>query len=257
MDAIIGYTGLVGKNLLKQKKVDLLFNSKNIADIVNYEIGILYCCAPSAVKWKINKDPVSDLQNILQICNFLKNTKINKIVLISTIDVYDIKDSMNNEEDLNHNEIFDLSYGQNRKFFEKVIKSISSDYHIVRLPGLFGAGIKKNILYDLQNDNMIENISLNTSYQWFNLDKLNNFINLAIEKNIKEINLFSEPVNTLEIVKNIFPSKLKLCTGQSKFKYNLTTKYAHFFKTKYNEEYIENSDNILQQIENYVRENKC
>jgi hypothetical protein len=37
------------------------------------------------------------------------------------------------------------------------------------LPALFGKHIKKNIIYDLLNENEIHNINYNSLYQWYNL----------------------------------------------------------------------------------------
>lgn len=251
MNAIIGYTGFVGSNLSNQKKFDLFFNSKNINNITNYNIDTAYVAAPSATKWIINKSPICDLKNIVNLSSLLLKSKIKRIVLISTIDVYKDKNFLHDESFVNHKNIGNSSYGQNRLFFEKIIKENSNCFNIIRVPGLFGPNLKKNIIYDLINNNMLEKISLNTEFQWLNIQNLNKYIEISINNNIKEINLFTEPIKTKDLVEHVFPEKINFCNGDSKNKYNIKTLHHNLFNSKVNG-YIEESDSVLNQIKNYV-----
>ena len=66
--AIIGWTGLIGGNLLNQykkkfNKIDL-FNSKNINKISKKDkYDVVFCAAFPATKWLANKAPAKDKKN--------------------------------------------------------------------------------------------------------------------------------------------------------------------------------------------------
>lgn len=225
---IVGYSGFVGGNLLLDNEFDKLYNSKNFKDAKNTEINIMYFCGIPAIKWYANNNPEKDDETITNIINILNTIKINKFILISTIDVYE---NINGDFDENYicNYSINHTYGKNRYLFEKYISEKFNDYHIIRLPALFGYGLKKNILYDLLNNNNINKISINTKFQWYNLDWLNNDINYIINNNIKICNLFTEPLETINIIK-LFDYNLNLFEQNSYLTYDLKTK---FYSNKY------------------------
>ena len=74
MKLLIGSTGLIGTTLKDSLSFDYEFNSTNINDLVSLEISDttdVYLSCLSAEKWKVNKDPQSDLDNILKIIEIL------------------------------------------------------------------------------------------------------------------------------------------------------------------------------------------
>ena len=94
---IIGYTGLIGKILFKDLNYERKFllykyNSKNIEKINNKNFDKIYCAGLPAEKWKANKFPLKDKQNIEKLSKILKSTNCKKFILISTIDVYKKKE---------------------------------------------------------------------------------------------------------------------------------------------------------------------
>ena len=157
--AIIGYTGLIGNNLLNQYKKNFyridLFNSKNINKLnKNDKYDFVFCAALPATKWLANKAPIKDKKNTEKLIKSLKKVNTKKFLLVSTIDVN-----------------FRHAYGLNRKVLEKFVKKNFKNNYILRLPGVFGKGLKKNIIYDLINKNNISQIYLNDKYQWYDCRK--------------------------------------------------------------------------------------
>lgn len=137
---LIGYTGFVGSNILSQLKNKYkkmkLYNSKNIEDISGEKFDLLIISGVSANKQFANMNPLEDRNNILKLDNNLSKITSKETVLISTIDVF--------TED---------AYGKNRKDFENSVKKSLNlgNVHILRLPGVFGPGLKKNVIYDIKN----------------------------------------------------------------------------------------------------------
>ena len=223
MRVIVGDTGLIGRNLMSQAEFNLSFNSSNIinfCDMVKNNDELYLSCLP-ATKWQVNLNTNSkffDMLNAINIFNILKTHSYSKIVLISTIDVYDHTElgSAENEEVITET----MSYGQNRLRFEKMITS-SLDYEsikIVRLPAVFGPNLKKNLLFDLLNNNQTDKINLNSSYQWYNLNNLFRDIENFKNNDVPILNLFSEPVSTQEIV-NIFNKDVGFYGNHIKYDY--------------------------------------
>lgn len=249
MKILIGNTGLVGTTLKNEIKFDLEFNSNNISsfiDDVPNNCDIYLTCLP-ATKWLVNKNIIGDIDNIYNLIKILSNKTYNNITLISTIDVY-------NESPLKSNEDYipnfsKLNYGNNRYLFELLVKEYLEfkKLAIFRLPALFSKDIKKNVLYDLINDNNVESININSKYQWYNLQNLVNDINsFQIKYPENEVfNLFTEPINTIDIVK-LFPNVNidNLYKGDTII-YDYTTKFGT---------YILNKETVINEIKTFVNE---
>ena len=246
-NCLIGYSGFIGSNL---KNSDILkfkdfYNTSNILDITNKKYNLCVCSAPSATKWKINQDPLSDLGNIINLCNILKTVHFEKFVLLSTIDIYDSVDCNKDESD--YTTFTGSSYGQNRGLFENIILDLFCDkVKIIRLPALYGKGLKKNIIYDLMNGNMIENISLETEFQWYDVSDLEYDIDRILGTKDAVHNLFPEPLLTKTIVENYFPSKLKVCLGKSNKSYRVKTRHT-------TSGYLYNKEVVLDKIGRFLK----
>lgn len=256
-NAIVGYTGFVGSNLLQFYKFDFFYNSKNFIEAKNKTFNKLFFCGIPAVKWKANKNPEEDYEIIENIKLILNTINVNKIILISTIDIYEkVDQELNEDYIINFNE--NHTYGKNRFLFEEYIKNNFNNYYIIRLPALFGKGLKKNIIYDLINNNNIEQIPYNSEFQWYYLDWLKKDIEIVLSNNIKICNFFTEPIDTKYIIKLFnkiykkdYEFKIEhLGLNTKKINYNTCSKYSKLFN--YNDKYIRNNNEVLEAIEEYL-----
>ena len=149
MDFLVGYTGFVGSNLKDSHKFDGLFNRQNIQEAYGKHPDLLVYAGIPAEKYLANKSPKKDLDTILKAIYNIQKIKPQKLILISTIDVYEKAINVNEDDLADAKE----AYGKNRRFLEIWIQEQVPNFHIVRLPALFGVGIKKNFIYDLININ--------------------------------------------------------------------------------------------------------
>lgn len=251
MKIIIGDTGLVGTTLCESINFDLKFNSKNLNTFTSIvdDGGELYLSCLPATKWMVNKNVTGDFENMLEIFKVIKNKKYSKVVLISTIDVY-TNQTLKSDEDTTPL-INSLNYGSNRYLFEILCKDYldTEDFKIFRLPALFNKHIKKNIIYDLINNNNIELINSNSCFQWYNLDNLSNDILKFTKKypNETTFNLFTEPIDSSEIIK-LFPNFIdKVGFFENKIIYDFTTKFSK-------NGYILSKEEILTEIKEFINE---
>jgi sugar phosphate isomerase/epimerase len=262
--AIVGYTGFVGLNLQQFFKFNYFYNSKNFKDIKNKSFDTLFFGGIPSVKWYANKNPEED-NNIIENIKVILNTiKVKKFILISTIDVYEDV-SKNYDEDYKINPNNNHTYGKNRFFFEKYVEENFENYNIIRLPALFGKGLKKNIIYDLIHNNNVNNISLNSSFQWYYLEWLKRDIDIILKHDIKVCNLFTEPINTNKIIHifnevyNInYEFQLEYLNDNKTIKYDLYTKNNKYFNC--NKNYIIHENEVIKSIKEYLlfeKKNKC
>jgi hypothetical protein len=248
MKIIIGNTGLVGTTLCESINFDLKFNSTNLSDFPNIvkDGAELYLTCLPATKWLVNKNVTGDFENLINILNVIKGKKYSKVILISTIDVYNNSPLKSNES--NSPLIQSLNYGSNRYLFEVLCKDflMTDEFRIFRLPALFNKHIKKNILFDLINNNNVEQVNSNSTFQWYNLDKLWSDINLYSKEYPEEtlFNLFTEPILTSDIVK-MFPHHMDKVQNGPTIAYDYQTKFGG---------YIDKKDNVLEEIKKFIYE---
>lgn len=249
MISLVGSTGFVGGNLVKAGKFDGLYHSSDIEKAFGTEPDLLIYAGLRAEKFLAEKFPEEDLKSIETAKENIRRIRPKKLVLISTIEVYE--DSFHKTEEdpaKGHG-----AYGRHRAALEKWAAEEEKDPLILRLPGLFGTGIKKNFIYDyihfipaLLREEKFRELSekepllkeayflnekgfyecrplsppekeelkeifkklgfsaLNFTdsrgiFQYYNLAHLYDDILLALEHNIKVLNITTEPVSVSEI----------------------------------------------------------
>lgn len=158
MVALVGYTGFVGSNIYSRarNRIDGVFNSQNIEKAYGLEPEVLIYAGLRAEKYLANSAPECDLELILQAEENIRKINPQKLILISTIDVYknpvgvDENDSPLSDGEGGKGSVM-LPYGLNRYYLEAWVRKHYPDALIVRLPALYGHNIKKNFIYDFIN----------------------------------------------------------------------------------------------------------
>ena len=227
MDALFGHTGFVGGHLKENlnPKTTHYFSSRNGRSAKGKYFNNIYCACIPGSKWEANNDPEGDLASINSIMNVITSLMCKKITLISTIEVHDRNHQMQDEECQYPSK---EPYGKNRLYVEKTLREKFGDkLTIIRLPELFGVGMKKNVLYDILNDNMIFNVNVNTVYQWYPLHWLWEDMDRyrSVDGNI--VNLYPEPIETSDIVHMFFPEKEEKLKYGDRIFYNQSSKHTH------------------------------
>ncbi|CAM9172657.1 unnamed protein product, partial [Sphacelaria rigidula] len=225
-DALLGYTGFVGSHLRENlcPSQTEYFNSENIKDIVGKEFRCVYSACAPAVKWRGNANPDQDAVEIDTLKNILVSLKCDTFFHISTIDIHspEVLDQVEDEV-----VPATATYGKNRYFLEVFLRQHFGDkLVIVRLPALFGVGLKKNYLHDLMNKNNLENVNINFSFQWYSLSWLWEDIRVAQEDGRKTVNLYTESIETNDIVNTLFPDLASSLTVGTRVFYSQSSKYG-------------------------------
>ena len=204
--ALIGSTGFLGSNLARQFSFDYCYHSKNIAGIAGKEFDLLVCGGVTAVKWWANQNPLEDRARIDSLIAQLAAVRARRVVVLSTVDVYPVNGGVDETCDChaapNH------AYGTNRLYFEDALRERFRDVTAVRIAGVFGPGLRKNVIYDLLHDHCLEKINPASAFQYYNARRLWRDLLRVEQAGIRLVNLVSEPIRTGDIIDRIFPRKV-------------------------------------------------
>ena len=235
MRALVGHTGFVGSNILQQADFDKCYNSKNIEDISGNDFDLVVCAGVNSVKWKANKEPQKDFQQISRLVFNLHRARFKKIILISTIAVYDRP--------------ADNAYGQNRLYLETYLKNNFDDVSIIRLPSLFGSGLRKNAIFDLLNNDFQHLPHQDSRFQYYCLDDIWKDISKMSDNNIKTLNISTEPISFYDIL-TLFEADYR-CDDTDKIKIeNMTSDHAWLWDKK--GPYLYNRDEIFNKLKRFI-----
>lgn len=147
MNILVGSTGFVGGNLMAAHDFTLALHSSNVADGYGAAPGLCVYAGVPAAMFLANADPDADLALMRAARENLRRIRAKQTVLISSIAVY--ADSRGQDED-SPLRAGDLpAYGANRLQLEQWVREDFENALIVRLPALYGRGLKKNFLFDL------------------------------------------------------------------------------------------------------------
>lgn len=197
MIGVVGANGFVGSNLVRllSNAVPISRHDLNAGISINFDVVVV--AAPSATKWLIDSNPHEDLVNVRNLASQVARIRTNQIIHLSTIDVF-----VNKTAD---SEISARStapgYGGNRALFEDLLLAGCSNVLVRRLPGLYGRGLKKNLIFDLMNRRLEHLLTYNplSEYQYMSVD---NALRLALDdrfRNIQTMNLTAHPLTAAEI----------------------------------------------------------
>ncbi|HDS1655278.1 pyridine nucleotide transhydrogenase [Stenotrophomonas maltophilia] len=224
--ALIGHTGFVGTSLKRQASFEHLFNSGNIDQVAGQPYESVICSAAPAQKWIANRDPEADWANIQALIKSLDSLTCAHFTLISTVDVFAEPVGVDESTTVRTEGLH--AYGLNRFRLEQFVQERFASHLIVRLPGLVGPGLRKNILFDFHNDNNIAAIDSRSSFQFYPMVNLHSDIQAALGNGIKMLHLTSEPVTVADVAREAFNIAFdNVPEGARAARYDMRSIHAH------------------------------
>lgn len=227
MNALIGDSGFVGGILKTQFYFHKKYRSSNILEIDSQSLDTVVCAAAPAQKWIANREPVADLQNIESLIAHLKTVTCQTFILISTVDVF--KSPIGVDEDTPVDEEGLHAYGLHRRLLEKFVEGHFPNHLIVRLPGLVGPGLRKNVIYDFLNDNNLQAIDSRGVFQFYPTVNLWWDIQIALCAGLKLVHLTAEPISVAEVSEQGFGKPFDQSQATVPATYDLRTRHAAIF----------------------------
>jgi hypothetical protein len=226
-NALIGATGFVGTTLLKQAPFPARYRSTNIAEIIGQSFDIVVCAAAPAQKWIANREPEADRATITGLIEHLTSVRCRMFVLISTVDVYSNPIGIDEETPVAESGLH--AYGLHRRLLEKFVHDHFPDHLIVRLPGLVGPGLRKNVIFDFLNDNNLHAIDSRGVFQFYPMVNLWYDIQTALAAGLRLVHLTAEPVGVAEVAAAGFGKRFEQILATPPAAYDLCSRHAELF----------------------------
>ena len=170
-------------------------------------------------------------------------------VLISTVDVF--KSPLGVDEATAVDESGLHAYGLHRRLLEKFVESHFPHYLIVRLPGLVGPGLRKNVIFDFLNDNNLHAIDSRGIFQFYPMVNLWYDIQIALDAGLQLVHLTAEPISVADVSKQGFGKHFEQAQANSPAVYDMRTRYAEIFGSSGHYQY--NRRETIQAVRAYAQ----
>lgn len=248
-NALIGHSGFVGSSLLQQTRFDALYRSHNIADIAGRSFDTVVCAGASAQKWLANQDPPTDRRNIDRLLQPLLTVRCSLFILISTVDVFQHPQQVYEDSQV---EVSGLhAYGLHRYYLEQFVQCQFNQHMIIRLPGLVGPGLRKNVVYDLQHRHNLHSIDSRGVFQFYPMRHLWQDIEIARQARLPLLHLTAAPISVAELAEQGFGQSFEQTLPFPPVSYDLRTRHARLFGG--DGDYAYDVPATLQAVRDYAR----
>jgi hypothetical protein len=226
-NALIGYSGFVGSTLLRQARFERLFRSTNIGDMAGGSFDTVVCAGAPAQKWIANREPEADRKTIDGLIGSLGTMTCKRLILISTVDVFRNPNGVDEETPVEASGLG--PYGLHRRLLEEFVECAFPDRLIVRLPGLVGPGLRKNVIFDLLNDNNLAAVNCRSVFQFYPMVNLWFDIQTALKFELRLVHLTAEPISVAEASLQGFGRPFELALAEPAARYDMQTQHAAQF----------------------------
>jgi nucleoside-diphosphate-sugar epimerase len=157
----------------------------------------------------------------------LERVTAKQFVLISTVDVYP------RPIEVDEGEVLDRAggqpYGRHRLLLEDFVRAHFPEALIVRLPGLFGPGLKKNVVYDFLRDNRLDLVHQDGVFQFYDLSTILADVRTALDAGLRLVNFATEPVGVREVAREAFGREFTNSLPPPGPRYDFRTRHARAF----------------------------
>ena len=223
-DALVGYTGFVGGAMLRARSFDACFRSTDIDLIRGRQFALVVCCGAPAEKWRANRDPEEDRARLATLTDALAEVRAERLVLVSTVDVYPQRSGV--DEDTHIDPHAGEPYGRHRLALEAFCRARFVTT-VVRLPGLYGQGLRKNAVYELLHDRSVDAIAGNARFQFYDVDRVWSDVERVLAAGADTANITSEPVAMSDVASRVFNRTLPTQWSDSAPSYDVRSRYAY------------------------------
>jgi nucleoside-diphosphate-sugar epimerase len=221
--ALIGWSGFVGGALQPRVRPVARFRSTDVHQLADADVDEIVCAGAPAEKWRANSAPEDDWAGITRLIDALDASRARSCVLVSTVDVY--ADSRGADETTPADTAQEQAYGRHRALLEQFVMGRFDEALIVRLPGMFGPGLKKNLVFDLIHQPEARFAHAASTFQFYDVRDLWGHVLSARDAGLTVVNLATEPVSSAQVAEDCFGVDYR-CDDRPLAAYDLRTTHA-------------------------------
>jgi nucleoside-diphosphate-sugar epimerase len=204
-----------------------LYNSANIAEIDGRRFDLVINAGVSSLKWRANQHPTEDRRGIERLWTHLQTVEAERFIHISTMDV--MPSALRWDEDTPAPPDDCLTpYGRHRRVLERWVRACFPTHLIVRLPHLFGPGMKKNFVFDLlYSPSGLQWVDERDVFCFYDLENLWADLTIFQQRELRVVNLSVEPVPATDIARLAFDVELTHRCDRAPVVYDMRTKWRY------------------------------
>lgn len=222
-DALIGHSGFVGGALLRARSFDACYRASDIDEIRGRSFDTIVCCGAPAEKWRANRDPAEDRARLATLTSALAHVQATRFVLISTVDVYPVPRAVDEHTVIDPEA--SQPYGRHRYELEEFCRA-QFDTTVVRLPALYGRGLKKNVIFDLLNDRPVDAVPGNARFQFYDIERVWEDVERVQHAKLDTANITAEPVAMSAVAREVFGREMPTAHLDAAPDYDVRSAYA-------------------------------
>lgn len=226
-NALIGHTGFVGGTLQRQADFEELYRSTNIGDVAGRQFDTVVCAGAPGQKWLANREPQADRDSIDTLIRHLSTISCRRFVLISTVDVFVNPQGVDENAPVDETSL--QPYGLHRRLLERFVTERFPGSLIVRLPGLVGPHLRKNVIFDFHNQNNLHAIDSRASFQFYPMVNLWHDIQVALQAGLSLVHLTAAPVTVGTIAQDGFGLNFTQELANAPAAYDMRSAHAALF----------------------------
>ena len=245
--ALVGWTGFVGGSLDARIAPVARFRSTDVDQLPAADVDEVVCAGAPAEKWRANAEPEADRAGIHRLVEALDGSRAGSCVLVSTVDVF--ADSRGVDETTPADTAQEQAYGRHRAELEEFVLRRFDHVLVVRLPGMYGPGLKKNLVYDLIHQPGARFAHQDSSFQFYDVRDLWGHVLLARDAGLSVVNLATEPVTSAQVARECFGVDYR-CDDRPQVAYDLRTAHAGALAGREGP-YLRSADEVLTGIRSW------
>ncbi|MEI4272302.1 NAD-dependent epimerase/dehydratase family protein [Klenkia sp. LSe6-5] len=242
--ALIGWSGFVGGALLPRIRPAVRLRSTDIHTLPEHQVDEVVCAGAPAEKWRANAEPEADWERLGPLMAALDKSRASSCILVSTVDVF--ADSRGLDETAVPDVEQEQAYGRHRALLEQFVTDRFEDALIVRLPGMYGPGLKKNLVYDLIHQPEARFANEDSAFQFYDVRDLWGHVLLSRDAGLRVVNLATAPVTAKRVAADAFGVDYH-CSDRPVAHYDLRTQHADVLAGR-SGPYLESEDEVVAGI---------
>ncbi|MCA3181247.1 MAG: NAD-dependent epimerase/dehydratase family protein [Burkholderiaceae bacterium] len=249
MNGLIGHTGFIGGHLARQRRWDACFSRANLDALRGSSFDLLVCAALPSDRWRANANPAGDHSNMMSLANALAEVRAERFVFVSTTDVYPVPvavDEATPFESPRHR-----AYGEHRLEFERIVAGQFPDCRIVRLPTVFGTGMRRNVLLDLIRRVDLDGVDPRGTFQWYPATRLADDLDRLLATDVPLANLCTQPVETGRLHREFFDDLSIGGRPGPVVRHDVRTRHGHLFGG--GARYVMSAEEVVRSIGDWLR----